>query len=131
MITETHQRSRRRPGLAVYASLVALSAYAGAVGLATGALDLGNRLNERLPFHSPAFGAIALGVLVGMPATAVARQAARGDERVGATAVLVGITLVGWIFVELVFIRELSALQPFYVGVGISFIVIGRRLAPS
>lgn len=61
-----HRPSGRRPGLAVYASLVALSAYAGAVGLATGALDLGATLNRRLPLHSPVFGAIALGIFVGV-----------------------------------------------------------------
>jgi len=51
---------RGRPGLAVYAALVAVSAWGGVVGLATGALDMGNDLNHRLPFHSPAFGAFAL-----------------------------------------------------------------------
>jgi hypothetical protein len=122
------QSTGRRTGLAVYASLVALSAYGGVVGLATGALDLGTTLNRRLPFHSPALGALALGVAVALPATDLARQAARGDRRTAATATFAGVVLIGWIAVELAFIRQFSWLQPFYVGVGITFVVIGRRV---
>jgi hypothetical protein len=125
------QRGERRTGLAIYASLVALSAYGGAVGLATGGLDLGSKLDHRLPFHSPAFGALALVMLVAIPATALARQAACGDERMAVTATFAGIVLIGWIAVELLFIRELSWLQPFYVGVGITFVAIGRRVRTS
>jgi len=119
---------RGRPGLAVYAALVAVSAWGGVVGLATGALDMGNDLNHRLPFHSPAFGAFALALLVGVPATALARQAARGDRQTGATAMFAGVMLIVWIAVELAFIRQFSWLQPFYVGVGVTFVVIGRRI---
>jgi hypothetical protein len=122
------QPGERRTGLAVYASLVALSAYGGLVGLATGALDLGPTLNRRLPFHSPVFGALALGALVAIPATALALQALRGDERIAATARFAGIVLIGWIAVELAFIRQFSWLQPIYVGMGISFVMLGRRV---
>ena len=118
----------RRAGLACYAAFVALSAYGGAVGLATGTLDLGTKLNHRLPLHSPVVGAIALTLIVGVPATALARYAARGDGRVDETARFLGIMLIGWIGVELAFIRELSWLQPFYAGVGATFLVIGRRV---
>jgi hypothetical protein len=119
---------RRRRGLAVYAAFVAVSAWGGVVGLATGALDMGHELNRRLPFHSPVFGALALAVIVGVPATALARQAARGNRRTGATAVFAGVMLIVWIAVELAFIRQFSWLQPFYVGVGVTFVVIGRRV---
>jgi hypothetical protein len=118
--------TERRTGLAVYASLVALSAYGGVVGLATGALDLGPTLNRRLPFHSPVFGALALLVIVAVPAAALAWDAARGDERVGVTASFAGIMLIAWIAVEVAFVREFSWLQPSYVAVGITFVVIGR-----
>jgi hypothetical protein len=124
----THRAvDRRRPGLALYAGFVAASAWGGVVGLATGVLDMGHDLNHRLPFHSPAFGACALAVIVAVPATALARQAARGDRRAGETALFAGVMLIVWIAVELAFIRQFSWLQPFYVGVGVTFVVIGRR----
>jgi len=119
--------TRRRSGLAYYAAFVAVSAYGGALGLATGTLDMGNKINQRLPFHSPVVGAIALTMTVGAPATALAWHAARGDRRVGRSARFAGAMLIAWIAVELAFIRELSWLQPFYVGVGASFLVMGRH----
>jgi drug/metabolite transporter (DMT)-like permease len=118
----------RHPAIAWYAALVSLSAYGGAVGLATGGLDLGPELNHRLPFHSPVVGALALTALVGLPTTLLARVAARGDRRTRTAAAAVGAMLVGWIAVELAFIRELSPLQAFYVVVGVTFVVIGRRV---
>jgi hypothetical protein len=124
---ETLRATDRRRGLAVYSALVAFSAYAGAVGLAGGGADMGHDLNHRLPFHSPVFGAFALIVIVAVPATALARQAARGDRRTGETAVFAGVMLIVWIAVEVAFIRQFSRLQPFYVGVGITLVVIGRR----
>ena len=36
--------------------------------------------------------------------------------------------LIVWIAVELAFIRQFSWLQPFYLGVGVTFVVIGRRV---
>jgi hypothetical protein len=119
---------RRRPDLVLYAAFVAASAWGGVVGLATGALDMGHDLNHRLPFHSPVFGAFALAVIVGIPATALSLQAARGDRRTGATASFAGVMLIAWIAIELAFIRQFSWLQPFYAGVGVTFVVIGRRV---
>ena len=110
---------------------MALSAYAGAVGLATGTLDLGHTLNRRLPFDSPVLGAIALVVFVAVPATTLARQAAGGDERTPATAVFAGAALIAWIVIEIAFIREFSPLQPFFAGVGVSFAIIGLRVRAS
>ena len=122
------RRPERRLGLALYAALVAVSAWGGVFGLATGVLDMGHELNHRLPFHSPVFGALGLATFVGFPATALARLAARGNPRIGATAVFAGAVLIGWIAVELAFIRQLSWLQPVYVIVGATFVVIGRRV---
>ncbi len=49
-------RARGATGTAVFAAVVAVSAWAGALGLATGTLDLGAKLEQRLPFHSPGLG---------------------------------------------------------------------------
>lgn len=116
-----------RVGLSVYAALIALSAYAGAIGLGSGGLAMGAALDHRLPFHSPVLGGIALAIIVGLPATALAVSAWHGRRRTDRAAVVVGVLLIGWIVVELAFIRELSFLQPLYVGVGISLVLIGTR----
>ena len=113
--------------MAAYAGIVAISAYAGALGLATGTLDMGTKLNARLPFHSPVLGGLALAVIVGIPTTVVAVYAWRGAPAVNHAAVVAGTLLVGWIAIELAFIREPSWLQVVYVGVGASFISVGAR----
>jgi hypothetical protein len=116
-----------RSGLCGFASCVALSAYGGTIGLATGKLDLGHELNQRLPLHSPVLGGIALALVVGVPATVVAGLAKRGDRRADVACVVAGALLIAWILVELAFIRQLSFLQFFYAGAGAAFVVIGRR----
>lgn len=118
---------RHRTAVAAFAALVAASAYAGAVGLATGTLDLGHMLNQRLPLHSPVLGGLALAAIVGVPTSVVAIMVGRRDRRAGRAAVVAGELLIAWILVEIAFIREISFLQPFYAGVGIVFIAVGRR----
>jgi hypothetical protein len=122
---------KRRTGLAVYAAFVAVSAYGGTLGLMTGVLDMGHKLNQRLPLHSPVLGGIALALLVGLPATTVALLAWRRDRRTDLASVVAGVLLVGWIVVEIAFIREISFLQIFYTGAGFVFIGIGRRKAAA
>ena len=78
------------------------------------------------------FGAVALTLIVAVPNTALAWCAGRGDPRLAATAAFIaGTLLIGWIAAELAIIRELSWLQPFYIAVGASLLVIGARLDPS
>lgn len=125
--TSPAEGDERRVGLSVYAALIAFSAFAGALGLASGGLAMGATLNDRLPLHSPVFGGFALALIVGLPATMLAIAAWHGRPRTDRAAVVVGVLLIGWIVVELAFIREISFLQPLYVGVGISLIVIGTR----
>jgi hypothetical protein len=111
--------------LAVAAILVAISAYGGTLGLATGALSLGETLNDRLPFHSPVIGGLALGVIVGIPFTVLAVWAWRGDPRTGTGSLVIGLVLVGWLLVELGFIRELSFFHPLYGLIGVAFVIAG------
>jgi hypothetical protein len=120
--------TRRRIGIAGFATLVALSAYGGAVGLAGGGADPNGTLDHRLPFHSPVFAALALVMIVAVPNTVLAWYSARRDRRTSAAAEFAGLMLVGWIAVEIAIIRELSWLQPVYVAVGIALIAIGRHL---
>ena len=70
----------RRAGLAGFAALNAVAAWAGAVGLAAGGIDFGDHTNDRLPFDSLVLAGIALAVIV-----AVAPHGARlvGVDRGG------------------------------------------------
>jgi hypothetical protein len=56
-----------RVAMAAYAGFIALSAYAGSIGMISGLLPVRAPLVERLPFHSPVFGGIALVLIVGLP----------------------------------------------------------------
>lgn len=119
---------RRRPGLAVVAGLNAMSAWAGAAGLALGWLDVGDGLNQRLPLDSPVLAGAALAVIVAAPFSVLARCAWHGDPRTAPVAVLAGGLLVGWIAVQVVFLREFSWFQPTYAAIGAAFIAAGRRM---
>jgi len=105
--------------LAPLAGLTAVSAMAGAVGLATGAVDLGADAADRLPRRSLPFAAVALAVVVGLPMAVAAFLAGRGHPGRGIAAVLAGVLLVGWILVEVAIIRELSWLQVLFAAVGL------------
>jgi len=113
----------------------ALSAWAGAVALATGIVQLDdNRLDSRLPFDSPVFGGSALACIVAVPSTMLAWHAWRGDQQTDRVAVTTGALLAGWIAVELATLRELAWLHPTYAAIGAGLIAVGMRAqrgAPS
>lgn len=90
-------------------------------------LSLGEVVTPRLPFGSTVLGGIALALVVGVPTSVVAWFAWHGDERTDVAAVGAGVLVVGWIVMELLFIRELSFFHPTYVIVGGVFIWVGRR----
>lgn len=92
-----------------------------------GFLDPGPTVTGRLPMHSPILGGIALTAIVAVPCTVLAWLAARADQREGPVAIAAGVLLVGWILVELAFIRELSFFHPAYVGFGVLQIWFGVR----
>ncbi len=117
--------------LAVFAAVLATSAWAGAAGLIVGFLGLGPEVESRLPFASPVFGGLALIAVVAVPMSILAVLAWRGDPRTGDAAVACGVLQVGWIVVELLFIRELSFFHPLYVVIGLVLIFVGRRIRRS
>jgi hypothetical protein len=121
----THRQ--HRAGVAVFAAIIAFSAYAGAIGLVSGGLSLGDELTARLPFGSPVLGGIALALIVAVPSTWLAWLAWQADPRTDAAALAVGIVIIGWIVVELAFIREFSFFHPVYLVVGAALIWIGRH----
>lgn len=119
--------SSRHGVLAVLAGLIALSAYGGALGLITGSLNPGTTVADRLPFQSPVLGGLALIAVVAVPTTVLAWLAVRGHHRAGVASIVVGALLIGWILVELAFIRELSFFHPAYVFLGVLLIWLGVR----
>ncbi len=121
----------KRAGLAGFAAVIALSAWGGALGLSIGFLSLPATLNERLPFASPVFGGLALALVVALPATCLAWLAWHDDPRTGNAARSVGGLLVGWILVELAFIRDFSFFHPTYLVIGLVLLWIGRRAGRS
>jgi hypothetical protein len=115
-----------------YAGFVAASAYFGSVGLISGLLPVSSSLADRLPFHSPVFGGVALACVVAAPATVVTALAWRGDPRVREAATLAGLLLAGWIVVEVAVIREFSPLQVVFGLAGVGLVLVGeRRTAPQ
>ena len=120
------RRTPRRAGTSIFVALVALSAVAGAVGLVTGWLRLDDVAAGRLPFGSPVLGGIALAVVVGAPTTWLAWLAWHGDPRTDVVALITGLLLIGWILIELAFIREFSFFHPAYLAVGAWLIWLGR-----
>jgi hypothetical protein len=121
---------RTRPGtrgIAIVAACNAIAAAGGAIALATGVIDLGDELTQRLPLASPVLGGIALALVVALPAALLAVLAWRGDPRTAEVAIVSGALLVGWIVVEVGFLRALSWLQPTYVVIGVGLALAGRR----
>ncbi|WP_151084085.1 hypothetical protein [Nocardioides cynanchi] len=132
--TVTHRPGGAGPrghtAILVVAVLNAVAAAGGAWGLASGAIGIGPRLEARLPWHSPTLGGIALLLLVAVPNAVLAGLAWGGDRRTGPVSVATGALLVGWIVVELAFLRELSFFHPLYVSVGLLLVWLGRRASP-
>ncbi|MFP4148767.1 MAG: hypothetical protein ACLFUG_04175 [Nitriliruptoraceae bacterium] len=80
-------------------ALLAIGALAGAVGLITGGVDLGD-LTADLPFGSTAFGGWALLLVNGVLPTTVVIAALRGRSWAELGHLAVGIALIGWIVVQ-------------------------------
>jgi hypothetical protein len=113
--------------IAGLAAFNTLGAGLGAIALGAGWLDLGPRVTDRLPWGSAVVGAAALALIVALPNAALTVTTLRREARAGSLSILAGVLLVGWIVVELAFIREVSFLHPFYVAVGLLQVGVGAR----
>ena len=121
--------ARPRRGLAVAAAAaVATPALGGAVSLATGTIDLGEDIVQRLPWQSVGLAGLALLCWVTVPFFVLAVLAWRGSPLTPQTAVAAGLLLMAWITVQLLIIRTLSFFQPTYLAVGLGFVWVGRRM---
>lgn len=120
-------RTRPSPrALAGVCGPMSVAAAAGAVGLATGALDLGAEVTARLPGASPLLAGAALGLVVALPMGATTVAGWRRSARTADLGVLAGTALIGWIAVEIAVIRTFSWLQPICASYGA--LVLGLAL---
>jgi hypothetical protein len=108
---------------AVVTGAIALSGYAGVVGLLGGGISFGDTIDARLPFGSLFLAGLALLAIVAVPMTVASVAAGRG-MRYGADIVFgAGLLLVAWIAVELAFIKAYSWFHPTYLVAAI--VVLG------
>jgi hypothetical protein len=114
--------------LAVAAAAVAIPAIGGAVSLATGTMDLGETVVDRLPWQSTALAGLALFGWVAVPFAILTVLAWRGSSWTPRAAVAAGLLLVTWIVVQLLIIRTLSFFHPTYFAIGLAFVWAGRRM---
>jgi hypothetical protein len=117
-----------RWAIGVVAALNAVAALGGAIGLMTGWLSL-EEFTERLPFGSAVLGGLALGLLVALPQAVVAVLCLRSSPTTAAGSVAVGLGMLLWILVEVVFLRVFAGLQAVYLVVGLLQIGLGFLLA--
>lgn len=116
---------------AVLAGVMAVGGAAGAVGLWTGSIDFGEEINGRLPWGSMVFAGAALLLVVGLPMAVAAVAAWRDDSRAPTLLVVAGVLLVGWIAVELAFIRSVSWLHPVCALWGLVVALLGWQVQRS
>ncbi|MGW5455943.1 hypothetical protein [Nocardia sp. NPDC003979] len=120
----------RRSVLCLIAGLLATWAFAGAVGLITGAVTLGPVSEARLPWQSPILAGVALAVIVALPMTVVALTAP-DSPRTTQTTMVAACALIGWILLQLLILRELNWLQPVCVTLAVVIVVLGAPLQPN
>lgn len=114
--------------VALVATFNAVGAGFGAIGLASGWLELEDTVTSRLPWGSPVVGGVALAVVVGLPNALLAVVAFGRRAGTGPLSIAVGLALVAWIVVQLAFIRSVSFFHPLYIAVGLLQIWLGARV---
>jgi hypothetical protein len=108
---------------AVVTATIALSGYAGVLGLLGGGISFGDTVDNRLPFGSLALAGLALLVVVAVPMTVASVAASRTTRHAADIVFGAGLLLVAWIAVELAFIQAYSWFHPTYLAVAI--VVLG------
>jgi hypothetical protein len=116
-----------RIAVGVVAAANAVGALGGSVGLAGSWLTLGD-LDDRLPLDSHLLAGTALALLVCLPQTVLAVAARRRSSLAAALSVCCGAVLVGWILLEVVFLRVFAGLQVAYVVIGVVQVGLGLLL---
>ena len=119
---------RRHPGTAGVTAVMAIAAWAGAIGLVGGGIDFGpiqETVRQRVPFNSLVFAGLALVLVVAGPMSAAAVASWRGSIGSNELVVTAGLLLVGWILVQLAVVREYFWLQPVCLAYGLAVTALG------
>ena len=93
------------------------------VGLLGGGISFGDTIDARLPFGSLFVAGLALLAIVAVPMTVASVAAGRGMRYSADIVFGAGLVLVGWIAVELAFIKAYSWFHPTYLVAAI--VVLG------
>lgn len=117
-------RDRVRRALVGLEVFLAAGAALGAVGLVSGAIDLGESTAE-LPFSSPVLAGVALALVNGVAPLVVARAELYRRPWAAAGHVAVGLALVAWIVVQVAVIGLGSWLQVAYGLYGAAIVGLG------
>ena len=110
---------------AAVTGLIALSAYAGTVGLLGGGISFAETIDARLPFGSLILAGLALLAIVAVPMTIAAVAAAKDTHHSPDLAFAAGLLLVVWIGVELAFIKAYSWFHPTYLAAAVAVLGLG------
>jgi len=124
-MADTSIRRAVRLTAAIITGGIALTGFAGVVGLIGGGLSFGAEINTRLPFGSLVLAGLALLVVVAVPMTIAAVAAGRQHPASGDLVFASGFLLVVWIAVQLAFIREYSWFHPTYLGAAVVVLGLG------
>ncbi len=101
------------------ASFIAVTAFAGAVGLITGALNAPSEWLTHTPFTTYTVPGIMLALFVGGSATLTLLATWRKWSYAPLATLLSGIVLLAWILGEVGTIQQLSWLQFLYIILGV------------
>lgn len=104
---------------------IALSGYAGVVGLMGGGISFGDTIDARLPFGSLFLAGMALLAIVAVPMTVASVASGRGMRYAADIVFGAGLLLVAWIAVELAFIEAYSWFHPTYLLAAIVVLGLG------
>jgi hypothetical protein len=116
--------------LAGLAALVAAAAFWGAVALIRNGYDMPARWLEGTPFRSWTWPGVALLVGVTAPHAILAGLVTSGSRWARLAGIVCGASLVAWIAVQLVVLRQAFILQPIVAAIGVLEIWLVRRWQP-
>ncbi len=125
---EGRHLERRHAALALMCGVVALSAFVGAIALATGTLGRSAALVDKIPWHNVMAGALLLALVIGVPMAVTAGCAVARDSRAATAAVVSGTVLICSVLALMLVASTLSWLQPVYLVLAVLIVGLGLHI---
>ncbi|WP_157225924.1 hypothetical protein [Rhodococcus sp. AW25M09] len=107
---------------------MSINAFGAAIGVASGAIDLGADAQARLPMSSPALAGLALVLVVGVPMGLAAASALAGGGKSGPIAHMAGVLLAAWVVISAAVLGETSWIQALFGVIGVLIALQGWRM---